>query len=86
MSFASPLWLAALALVPIAIVAQYAARRRARRYAIRFPAVSTLRLAAGAGSSWRRYLPAVCALVAIGALALALARPHVSYSAPIRHR
>jgi Ca-activated chloride channel homolog len=83
MSFASPLWLAALALVPIAIVAQYAARRRARRYAIRFPAVSTLRLAAGAGSSWRRYLPAVCALVAIGALALALARPHVSYSAPV---
>jgi len=83
MSFASPLWLAALALIPIAIVASVAARRRARRYAVRFPAVSTLRLAAAAGSSWRRHLPAICALVAIAALALALARPRVSYSAPV---
>ena len=83
MSFASPLWLAALALIPIAIVASVGARRRARRYAVRFPAVSTLRLAAAAGSSWRRHLPAVCALAAIAALALALARPRVSYSAPV---
>ncbi len=83
MSFASPLWLAALALIPIAIFASIAARRRARRYAVRFPAVSTLRLAAVAGSSWRRHLPAICALTAIAALALALARPRVSYSAPV---
>lgn len=83
MTFASPLWLAALALIPIAIFASVAARRRARRYAVRFPAVSTLRLAAAGGSSWLRHLPAVFALVAIGALALALARPHVSYSAPV---
>jgi Ca-activated chloride channel homolog len=84
MSFASPLWLGALALVPIAILAQVAARRRGRRYAVRFPAVSTLRLAAAGGlSSWRRYLPAACGLAAIAALALALARPRVSYSAPV---
>jgi Ca-activated chloride channel homolog len=83
MSFASPLWLAALALIPIAIAAQFAARRRARRYAVRFPAVSTLRLAAAAGSSWLRHLPVIFALAAIAALALALARPHVSYSAPV---
>lgn len=83
MSFASPLWLAALALIPIAIAASIPARRRARRYAIRFPAVSTLALAAGPGSSWRRRLPAALAIASIGALALALARPHVSYSAPV---
>jgi Ca-activated chloride channel family protein len=85
MSFSAPLWLATLALIPIAIAATIAARRRARRYAIRFPAISTLQLAAAAvpGSSWRRHVPAAFALAAIAALALALARPHVSYSAPV---
>ena len=83
MSFASPLWLASLALIPLAIGAWIAARRRARRYAVRFPAAATLALAAGRGSSWRRLAPAVFALAAIAALALALARPHVSYSAAV---
>lgn len=83
MSFASPEWLAALALIPLAIAASVLARRRARRYAVRFPAVSTLALAAGTGASWRRHLPAAFALAAIAALALALARPHVSYSASV---
>jgi Ca-activated chloride channel family protein len=83
MSFASPLWLAALALIPLAIVATIAARRRTKRYAVRFPAVSTLQLAVRAGSSWRRHLPAAFALAAIAALAVALARPRVSYSAPV---
>jgi Ca-activated chloride channel homolog len=83
MNFASPVWLAALALIPIGVAGSVAARRRARRYAIRFPAVSTLRLAAAGGRSWRRHLPAVLALAAIAALALALARPRVSYSTPV---
>jgi Ca-activated chloride channel homolog len=83
MSFSSPLWLAALALVPIAIAASVLARHRARRYAVRFPAVSTLRLASAGGASWQRHLPAAFALAAIAALALALARPHVSYSAAV---
>lgn len=83
MTFSAPVWLAALALVPGAIAASIWARRRARRYAVRFPAVSTLRLAAGRGSEWRRRVPAAFALAAIAALALALARPHVSYSTPV---
>jgi Ca-activated chloride channel homolog len=83
MSFSAPVWLAALALVPIAIGASIAMRRRARRYAVRFPAVTSLRLAAGAGASWRRHIPAAFALAALAALALALARPHVSYSAAV---
>jgi Ca-activated chloride channel family protein len=84
MSFAAPTWLAALALVPVAIAVAIAARRRARRYAVRFPAVSTLRLAAAEAPSWLRHLPAVFALAAIASLALALARPRVSYSATVR--
>jgi Ca-activated chloride channel family protein len=82
-SFASPIWLAALALIPLAITAQLAARRRARRYTIRFPAVSTLRLALDAGGSWRRHVPAALALAALAALVLALARPRESYGAPV---
>jgi Ca-activated chloride channel homolog len=83
MNFASPLWLAALALIPIALAGSIAARRRARRYAVRFPAVSALQIAAAGGRSWRRHLPAVLALAAIAALALALARPRVSYSTSV---
>ncbi len=83
MSFSAPIWLAALALIPAAIAASIYARRRARRYVVRFPAVSTLALAAGPSSAWRRRLPAAFALAALAALALTLARPHVSYSAPV---
>jgi Ca-activated chloride channel family protein len=84
MSFASPAWLMGLAVVPAVLGASLVARRRARRYAIRFPAVSTLQVAAGDGTSWRRHLPVACVLAAIAALAVALARPQVTYSAPIK--
>lgn len=83
MSFSEPIWLLTLALVPLALLAQAVARRRARRYAVRFPAVTTLQLAAGPGSSWRRFLPAALALAAVAALALALAQPRTTYAAPV---
>jgi Ca-activated chloride channel family protein len=84
MSFASPIWLAMLVLVPLAVVAAVLARRRANRYAVRFPAVSTARIAAGVGRSWTRYVPAAALLAALAALGLALARPRVKYTASIR--
>jgi Ca-activated chloride channel family protein len=84
MTFAAPLWLASLALIPLAVAASIAARRRAGRYAVRFPAVATLQLAVGPETSWRRHVPVALALAAIAALALALARPHVSYGAAIK--
>ncbi len=46
MSFATPLALLALLLVPIGLVAHALAQRRARRFAVRFPALPTLRAAA----------------------------------------
>jgi len=84
MSFSSPVWLAALALVPVVLALSWLARRRATRYAIRFPAVETLRQAAGVpGSRWRSRVPAALALLALASLALALARPHVRHSVPV---
>jgi Ca-activated chloride channel family protein len=69
--------------VPLALAAHIAAGRRARRYAVRFPAAATLARAAGGSSSWRRHLPAALLLAAIASLGVALARPHVSYRAAI---
>jgi Ca-activated chloride channel family protein len=83
MSFSAPLWLLALALVPLALAAYRLSRRRARRYAIRFTAMSTLREAVASAPTWERHLPAALALAAVAVLAVALARPHVPYQAPI---
>ena len=84
MSFASPLWLLALGLVPLAWLAHVAAARRARRYAVRFTAVPALRLAAGTTPAWRKHLPAALALAALAALVLALAKPQKTVAVPIR--
>ncbi len=83
MSFSAPLWLLAAALVPLALYAYVRARRANTRYAVRYTAVPTVELAAAAEPSWQRHLPATFAVAAIAALAVALARPHVSYSAPV---
>jgi Ca-activated chloride channel family protein len=83
MSFAAPVWLAALALLPIAVAAAVWAARRSKRYTVRYTATSTLLLALDVRSSWRRYVPPALLLVAIAALALALAKPQVSYSAAV---
>src|SRR5690349_12269094 len=83
MGFASPLWLLALLLVPLVAWAYARSRARARRYAVRFPAVASLKLAAGTVPAWRRHLPAVLALAALTALALAVARPTATARVPV---
>lgn len=84
MSFASPGWLLALAAIPLAILAWAIARRRAKRYAIRFTAVPALRAAAVAGGpSPARFIAPLLLLLAIATIALALARPNFSYRAVV---
>jgi Ca-activated chloride channel homolog len=75
MSFADPLWLLALLAVPLLLGLHVLAGRRANRYAIRFPAIASLRIAAGGGLSWRRHIPVGLVLLALAALVLTLARP-----------
>jgi Ca-activated chloride channel homolog len=83
-SFANPLWLLALLALPLAVAAQMARRRRARRYAVRFTGVSTLKIAAaGAGPSWRRHVPTAFVLAALALLAVALARPERTVAVPV---
>jgi Ca-activated chloride channel family protein len=81
-SFASPAFLAALALVPLALAAHVLVRRRARRYAVRYPAVATLAPLLPNASAWRRRLPLALFLASLAALTLALARPHRTVAVP----
>lgn len=84
MSFAAPLALLCLFAVPLAVLAHVAAQRRRRRYPVRFTAVSTLAAVAGADPPWRRHLPLALFALALGALALALARPERTIQVPVQ--
>ena len=83
MTFATPAWLLGLALVPLALLAYQASRRRGSRYAVRYTAVPALRAAAGTVPAWRRHLPAALALAALAALVLALAKPEKTVAVPV---
>ena len=82
-SFASPGWLAALALLPLGFLLYTLARRRRRRWAIRFPAVATVAAVAPRPSAWRRRIPAALLALAVVALVGALARPQSTVAVPI---
>ena len=83
MSFAAPQMLWALLLLPLALGAYMASRRSRRRYAVRFTAVPSLKLAAAAIPAWRRHLPAALALASAAALTLALAKPQRTVGVPV---
>ena len=82
-SFASPAWLAALALLPLGFLLYALARRRRRRWALRFPAVATVAAVAPRPSAWRRRIPAALLALAVVALVGALARPQSTVAVPI---
>jgi Ca-activated chloride channel family protein len=52
---------------------------------VRFPALSTLAVAAGSGGSarWRRWIPAILLFAALGGLAVAMTRPERTVAVPI---
>lgn len=83
MSFASPWWLLALLAIPLLLAAASMNRNRADRYAIRFPAASSLAEAASASRSRLQYAPPVLLVCALLLLGLALARPQRSVKVPI---
>jgi Ca-activated chloride channel family protein len=84
-SFASPVFLLGLLLVPLLVAAQMVGRRRARRYAVRFTAVPALKIAAaGAKRSWLRHAPAALLLAALASLVFALAKPQRTVAVPVQ--
>jgi Ca-activated chloride channel family protein len=81
MTFATPLALLALPLIPLTILALVMARRRRIRYAIRYPALDVL---AGVVERDRRgrWIPAALLVLALTALLLGAARPMARVHVP----
>jgi Ca-activated chloride channel homolog len=81
MTFATPLALLALPLIPLTVLALVMARRRRIRYAIRYPALDVL---AGVVERERRgrWIPAALIVLALTALLLGAARPMARVPVP----
>ena len=77
MSFASPLFLLGLLVVPLAAFGWWWLQSRPPRYAVEYPNLELLALVAGETRSWRRYVPPTLLLLALTSLTIATARPHV---------
>jgi Ca-activated chloride channel homolog len=84
-TFAHPLLLLGLLLIPLLVAAQMASRRRTRKYAVRFTAVPALRAAVAASprASWMRHIPAALLMGALAALVFAVAKPQHSVAVPV---
>ena len=83
-SFREPSVLIGLLLLPLAAMAYLVMQRRRRAEAARFGNPALLPGLATARPGWRRHLPPLLLLVALGALVIALARPQRSVAAPQR--
>jgi Ca-activated chloride channel family protein len=81
-SFQAPLLLATLAAVPLVAAVYVLAQKRRRRFAVRYTNVDLL--AAVAGRSYTRHLPALLGLLALAALLIAIARPQRTVAAERR--
>jgi Ca-activated chloride channel homolog len=81
MTFATPLALLALPLIPLTVLALVMARRRRIRYAVRYPALDVL---AGVVERERRgrWIPAALLVLALTALLLGAARPMARVPVP----
>lgn len=82
MTFQEPLFLIALALVPLAALAYAAAQRRRRAAADAFAAPAVRASALPRTPGWRRHAPIALYGLALAALAIALARPEATVAVP----
>ncbi|HEX4110575.1 MAG TPA: VWA domain-containing protein [Solirubrobacteraceae bacterium] len=86
MNFAHPDWLFALLAVPALILLAISARSRARTYAVRFPALASLREAAAAAPRWQRLVPEALLLAAVTVALAAAAGPQHSRTVTVGGR
>ena len=83
MSFASPLLLAGLALVPLLAWLYVRAERRRRRGTAAFASPQLMDAVAPRRPRWRRHVPVIALGLAATGLIVALARPQVTVAVPV---
>ncbi len=83
MTFASPLYLLTLLLIPALAGIGLLARSRRRRLAVRFPGAAVFATAAAGRSRIRRVLPPVLLAGAAAVLGLAFAKPQDTIAVPV---
>jgi Ca-activated chloride channel homolog len=83
MSFAWPLVLLSLLLVPILLAGYLQAGRRRRRQAVTYSSLALIKAARPARSAWRRHIPVALLLGALACLGLAGARPQITTDVPV---
>ncbi|HEY1280872.1 MAG TPA: VWA domain-containing protein [Acidimicrobiales bacterium] len=83
MSFATPLALLALLVVPLLLAGYLWQLRRKRKQAVRFSDVALVRAAVPKRSRWKRHIPVALFLASIAGLAVAAARPQMSVKVPL---
>ena len=81
MSFDRPFLLLALLALPLAVGLYVLAERRRARYAVTFTNLEVLAAVAG-GRPWRRFVPPALLLLALAAVCVGLARPHIERLVP----
>jgi Ca-activated chloride channel family protein len=81
MSLGAPIYLLALAAIPLVAAAYAVARRRRRRFAVRFPAAGVF--ATIRRPRLRRVLPAALLAAAAAMLAVATAKPQATMAVPV---
>ncbi|MGE3073440.1 MAG: VWA domain-containing protein [Dehalococcoidia bacterium] len=82
MSFAWPLALLSLILIPLAVALYILAQTRRPKYAARFTNLDLLANVVDKTPGWRRHIPAMLGLLALAALLLGVARPQLDHKVP----
>ena len=82
MSFAWPIALVSLLVVPLIVGVYWWLLRRRRREAVRYSSVALLRSVLPRRKRWQRHVPIALLLASLVALGLAAGRPHVERNVP----
>ena len=78
MTFATPLLLLALVLLPLLVLAYRRLQRRPGRYAVRYTNLDVLASVVGSTRSWRRHAGVALFLLALAAMLVGFARPSMT--------
>src|SRR3954452_4789367 len=84
MTFASPLILLALLLVPVAIARYVSGERDRRRRAREFASARMMKSIAPVQPGWRRHVPLALYAIALAVLIVAAARPRTTVAVPVQ--